>query len=170
MKFWEIKNELNSEKAELLIYKEIANEDWWDEGLATPKKFNDDLKALGGKDLVVRINSCGGDVFAAQSIYNQLKRYAGRVTITIDGIAASAATIIACAGENVIMPSNTIYMIHNPMNLLIGFYNQNELEEVAKALKAVKQTIVNVYKMKCKDKITDEKLSEMMDEETFLTA
>ena len=68
------------------------------------------------------------------------------------------------------MPSNTIYMIHNPMNLLIGFYNQNELEEVAKALKAVKQTIVNVYKMKCKDKITDEKLSEMMDEETFLTA
>lgn len=170
MKFWEIKNELNSEKAELLIYKEIANEDWWDEGLATPKKFNDELKALGGKDLVVRINSCGGDVFAAQSIYNQLKRYAGRVTITIDGIAASAATIIACAGENVIMPSNTIYMIHNPMNLLIGFYNQNELEEVAKALKAVKQTIVNVYKMKCKDKITDEKLSEMMDEETFLTA
>lgn len=170
MKFWEIKNELNSEKAELLIYKEIANEDWWDEGLATPKKFNDELKALGGKDLVVRINSCGGDVFAAQSIYNQLKRYTGNVTVTIDGIAASAATIIACAGENVIMPSNTIYMIHNPMNLLIGFYNQNELEEVAKALKAVKQTIVNVYKMKCKDKITDEKLSEMMDEETFLTA
>lgn len=170
MKFWEIKNELNSEKAELLIYKEIANEDWWDEGLATPKKFNDELKALGGKDLVVRINSCGGDVFAAQSIYKQLKRYTGNVTVTIDGIAASAATIIACAGENVIMPSNTIYMIHNPMNLLIGFYNQNELEEVAKALKAVKQTIVNVYKMKCKDKITDEKLSEMMDEETFLTA
>lgn len=150
MKFWEIKNELNSEKAELLIYKEIANEDWWDEGLATPKKFNDELKALGGKDLVVRINSCGGDVFAAQSIYNQLKRYAGNVTVTIDGIAASAATIIACAGKNVIMPSNTIYMIHNPMNLLIGFYNQNELEEVGKAL--------------------NEKLSKMMDEETFLTA
>lgn len=170
MKFWEIKNELNSEKAELLIYKEIANEDWWDEGLATPKKFNDELKALGGKDLVVRINSCGGDVFAAQSIYNQLKRYAGNVTVTIDGIAASAATIIACAGKNVIMPSNTIYMIHNPMNLLIGFYNQNELEEVGKALKAVKQTIINVYKMKCKDKITNEKLSKMMDEETFLTA
>ena len=74
MKFWEIKNELNSEKAELLIYKEIANEDWWDEGLATPKKFNDELKALGGKDLVVRINSCGGEVFSDPTYFKQIKK------------------------------------------------------------------------------------------------
>lgn len=170
MKFWEFKNELNNEKAELLIYKEIASEDWWDEGLTTPKKFYDELKALGGKDLVVRINSCGGDVFAAQAIYNQLKTYTGNINVRIDGIAASAATIIACAGEKVIMPSNTIYMIHNPMNLLIGYYNEGDLSEVSKSLKIVKQTIVNVYKMKCKDNIKENDLIRMMDEETYLTA
>lgn len=170
MKFWEIKNEVNTDVAQLYIYKEIDNSNWGDEEIATPIKFAKDLQELGGKNLMVHINSCGGDVFAAQAIYNQLKRYPGNVDVIIDGLAASAATIVACAGNKVTMPSNTAYLIHNPMNLLIGFYNEQELNETVIALKAVKQTIINVYKMKCKDKITDKLLTKMMDEETILTA
>lgn len=168
-KFWQIKNEANSDVAEILLYKPIADEDWWDEAV-TPQHFHDDLESLNGKDVNVRINCRGGDVFAAQAIYNQLKRYSGTVNVTIDGIAASAATIIACAGKTVTMPSNTTYLIHNPMNMLFGYYNEQELQDMAKALQIVKQTIVNVYKMKCKDKISDEEIIEMMDKETILTA
>ena len=168
-KFWQVKNEVNS-NAEILLYSPIAGQKSWFGDEVSPQEFAADLESLGGKDVTVRINCAGGDVFAAQAIYNQLKRYPGNVDVIIDGLAASAATIVACAGNTVTMPSNTAYLIHNPMNLLIGFYNEQELNETVIALKAVKQTIINVYKMKCKDKITDKLLTKMMDEETILTA
>ena len=95
-KFWKIKNNADNdeESAELLLYGTIANETWWGDEV-TPKQFADDIRSLGGKDIIVRINSGGGDVFAAQAIYNQLKSYAGNVDVVIDGICASAATIIS---------------------------------------------------------------------------
>ncbi len=113
-KFWKIKNNADNdeESAELLF---IVNETWWGDEV-TPKQFADDIRSLGGKDIIVRINSGGGDVFAAQAIYNQLKSYAGNVDVVIDGICASAATIISCAGKNVSMPNNAIFMIHNQVD------------------------------------------------------
>ena len=147
-KFWEIKNKATDEKAELLLYGEISDATWWGDEV-TPRQFADDLSTCNGKDLVVRINSPGGDVFAAQAIYNLLKSYAGDVTVHIDGICASAATVVACAGNRVIMPDNALYMIHNPHAVLIDAYDAVGLSKLESELHAVKKTITNVYQKKC---------------------
>ena len=165
-KFWNIKND--TEAAEILIYGQISDESWFEDEV-TPKQFATDLKNFDGKDVTVRINSMGGDVFAAQAIYNQLKEYSGKVSVKIDGICASAATIIACAGDTVTMPNNTIFLIHNPATLLIGAYDAPYLERVGNALNTIKQTIINVYLNKT-DKLNSKKLSKMMDEEKIMTA
>lgn len=167
-KCWKIRNAADSsEEAELLIYGDISDETWWGDEV-TPRQFHDDLATLEGKDLCVRINSGGGDVFAAVAIYNQLKTYGGKVTTRIDGLAASAATIIACAGEQVIMPSNALFMIHNPAMFAFGGYDANEMRECAEQLDIVKQTIVNTYLTR--SSLSKEELCQMMDDETWMTA
>lgn len=167
-KCWKIRNAADSsEEAELLIYGDISDETWWGDEV-TPRQFHDDLATLEGKDLCVRINSGGGDVFAAVAIYNQLKTYGGKVTTRIDGLAASAATIIACAGEQVIMPSNALFMIHNPAMFAFGGYDANEMRECAAQLDVVKQTIVNTYLTR--SSLSEEELCQMMDDETWMTA
>lgn len=167
-KCWKIRNAADSsEEAELLIYGDISDETWWGDEV-TPRQFHDDLATLEGKDLCVRINSGGGDVFAAVAIYNQLKTYGGKVTTRIDGLAASAATIIACAGEQVIMPSNALFMIHNPAMFAFGGYDANEMRECAEQLDVVKQTIVNTYLTR--SSLSEEELCQMMDDETWMTA
>lgn len=165
---WKIRNEADSsEAAELLIYGTISDETWWGDEV-TPKQFHDDLAALDGKDLCVRINSGGGDVFAAVAIYNQLKTYDGKVTVRIDGLAASAATIISCAGEQVIMPSNALFMIHNPAMFAFGGYDANDMRECANQLDLVKQTIVNTYLTR--SSLSEDELCQKMDDETWMTA
>ena len=167
-KCWKIRNAADSsEEAELLIYGDISDETWWGDEV-TPRQFHDDLATLEGKDLCVHINSGGGDVFAAVAIYNQLKTYGGKVTTRIDGLAASAATIIACAGEQVIMPSNALFMIHNPAMFAFGGYDANEMRECAEQLDVVKQTIVNTYLTR--SSLSEEELCQMMDDETWMTA
>lgn len=168
-KFWEIKNKATDEKAELLLYGEISDATWWGDEV-TPKQFADDLSTCNSKDLVVRINSPGGDVFAAQAIYNLLKSYAGDVTVHIDGICASAATVVACAGNKVIMPDNALYMIHNPHAVLIDAYDAVGLSKLESELHAVKKTITNVYQKKCGDAMSAEDISRAMDEETWMGA
>lgn len=165
--FWKIKNQIDSETAEILIYGAISDESWWGDEV-TPKKFANDLAELNSRPLCVRINSGGGDVFAAHAIYNQLKTYRGEVTVRIDGIAASAATIIAMAGNKIIMPSNAMMMIHNPMLVLCGYYNASECEKMAKDLEIIKTSIIAAYRKKCK--IDDEMLSRLMDEESWMGA
>ena len=166
--FWQIKNEAEEEEAELILYGEIANSSWYEDDV-TPKQFAEDLKALGGKDLKLRINSPGGDVFAAQAIYNQLKSYTGNITACIDGMAASAATIITCAADKVVMPSNGIFMIHNPMCIVMGYMDVPKLKKMTDRLTVVKQTIVNVYMKKCKN-VSESKLNKLMDAETWMNA
>lgn len=169
-KFWKVVNEAASETAELLLYGDIASEKpWWDEGdTVSPKQFADDLAALGGKDVTVRINSPGGDVFAAHAIASQLRSYAGNVTVQIDGLAASAATIVMMAGKTVTMPSNAMIMIHNPMFVLWGYYNADELDRMSSALGAIKDSIINAYltRATCDRK----KLDKLMSDETWMTA
>ena len=168
-KFWKIRNEADMEQAEMLLYGEIASETWWGDEV-TPKDFAADLNALGGKDLLLRINSPGGDVFAANAIQNQLKDYKGKVTAKIDGMCASAATIVACGADTVTMPANAVYMIHNPAVGLIGYYDSGELAHMSTYLATIKDTILASYQQKVGDTLTKVKLSHMMDNETWMSA
>ena len=167
--FWKFRNEAESETAELMLYGEISDVSWYGDEV-TPKQFHEDLVSCEGKDLAVHINSPGGDVFAAQAIYTQLKAYTGRVTMHIDGMCASAATIIACAGDTVIMPSNTIYMIHNPKSAMLGYFDAPQLDKIAASLGAVKQTIVNVYMARVQGALSEVQIKHKMDSEEWMTA
>lgn len=167
--FWKFRNEAESETAELMLYGEISDVSWYGDEV-TPKQFHEDLVSCEGKDLAVHINSPGGDVFAAQAIYTQLKAYTGKVTMHIDGMCASAATIIACAGDTVIMPSNTIYMIHNPKSAMLGYFDAPQLDKIAASLGAVKQTIVNVYMARVQGALSEVQLKHKMDSEEWMTA
>lgn len=167
--FWKFRNEAENETAELLLYGEISDVSWYGDEV-TPKQFHEGLVSCEGKDLAVHINSPGGDVFAAQAIYTQLKAYTGKVTMHIDGMCASAATIIACAGDTVIMPSNTIYMIHNPKSAMLGYFDAPQLDKISESLGAVKQTIVNVYMARVQGALSEVQLQHKMDSEEWMTA
>lgn len=162
-KFWQFKN-LDDDKKdpELLVYGEIS--EWW--GDVDSKSFADQLKNITASNINVRINSPGGEVFAAQAIYSMLKRHSANVTVFIDGIAASAATIIAMAGDKVVMPENAMMMVHNPLTWMYG--NANEMREAADLLDKVRETLLAVYRDKTK--LDDEVLVELLDNETYLTA
>lgn len=166
-KFWQVKNEVNG-NSEILLYGPIAGErSWWGDEV-TPRSFAEDLESLNGKDVTVRINSGGGDVFAAHAIHNQLIAYKGKVTVVIDGLAASAATIIAVAGDRIIMPSNALFMIHNPAIGLSDYYGVEELAQAVNALNAIKDSIVAAYRKRCK--VSAEEIAAMMDAETWMGA
>ena len=166
-KFWSVRNEAENDTAELLLYGEISEVSWWGDEV-TPKAFAEDLKELNGNDLTVCINSGGGDVFAAQAIYTQLKNYPGSVKVRIDGLCASAATIISCAGNFVSMPLNALYMIHNPAVGLMGYFDSNELKKMAGQVEVIKQTIVEVYKERTN--LSENELNSMMNKETWFSA
>jgi len=166
-KFWNFRNQADGDIAELLLYGNISSETWWGDEI-TPQQFANDLSAQGGKDIHVRINSPGGDVFAAHTISNLLQSYTGDVTVYIDGLAASAATIIIPAGKKCIMPSNAVMMIHNPAVGLCGYYAADDMVKMSKDLGIIKQSIMNAYKTKCN--LDDDQLSQLMDDETWLTA
>lgn len=166
-KFWQVKNSVNN-NAEILIYGAIASESSWLSDDTSPQAFADDLLSLNGRDVTVRINSGGGDVFAAHAISNQLIDYKGEVTVIIDGLAASAATIVAMAGDKIIMPKNAMMMIHNPMIYMGDYCTADELTSTANALDKIKGSIISAYQKRCNLKA--EKLAELMDAETWLTA
>lgn len=166
-KFWQVRNAANG-AGEILLYGSIASEkSWWGDEV-TPQEFAADLESLGGRAVTVRINSAGGDVFAAHAIHNQLAAYAGPVTVIIDGLAASAATIVAMAGDKIIMPSNALFMIHNPAIGLNDYYEADELTKVVDALAVIKSSIVAAYQKRCR--ISQEELTAMMDAETWMGA
>lgn len=160
-KFYRFVNE-NSKAPELLIYGEIGG--WW--GDVQAKDFVEKLNRISADKITVRINSDGGDVFTAQAIYSSLKLHPASITVHIDGIAASAATIIAMAGDKIIMPENSMMMIHNPMTPIYG--EADELREMAEVLDKVRDTIVAAYR--AKTGLDDEKLIELMKAETWMTA
>lgn len=166
--FWNFQDSTNNGTAELYIYGPIvSNASWWDDSVDAVQ-FSDDLKALGGKDVTVHINSPGGDVFAAHAIHNQLIAYAGNVDVIIDGIAASAATIIAMAGARITMPTNSMMMIHNPAMGLDDHYTADDLDKYANALRAVRQSIIAAYMKRVS--VDQTQIEQMMDAETWLTA
>lgn len=115
----------------------------------TPQQFNKELAALGDvQEIVVRINSGGGDVFAANAIFTRLKDHTAKITVKIDGWAASAATIIAMAGDTVKIARNGVFMIHDPAMTVWDTFKAEDFEKMADELKVIKQSIVNTYAMK----------------------
>ena len=168
-RFWEIVN-YASRGPELKIYGPIVSEhSWFENGdPVTANDFAKDLENLGGKDVTVRINSPGGDIFAAHAIHNQLRAYSGNVTVVIDGLCASAATVVAMAGNRILMPTNALFMIHNPAMGLGDYYSVDELSKVINALTGAKDSISAAYKKRCK--LSEAELSRLMDEETWMGA
>lgn len=166
--FWNFQNSAKTDSAELYIYGPIVSSAPMWSNSTDAVQFADELRAQGGKNITVHINSQGGDVFAAHAIHNQLLAYAGNVNVVIDGIAASAATIIAMAGTRITMPSNSMMMIHNPAMGLDAHYTADELDRKANALRTVRQSIVAAYLKRVT--VDKAKLESMMDAETWLTA
>ena len=168
-KFWEIKAAADSSDAgEVHIYGYITSYPWDDTDVSA-KSFKDELDELGNiKTLNVYVNSYGGAVFQGQAIYSILKRHSAYKNIYIDGIAASIASLIAMAGDTVYMPENAMMMIHNPLSW--GFGNANDLRKEAETLDKVREAMIPAYLNKAGEKLTEEKLIELLDAETWLTA
>ena len=166
-KFWNfVQNE--NEIPELILYGPISSYKSWWEDRVTPQQFNNELKALGDvSEIIVRINSGGGDVFAANAIYTRLKDHKANITVVIDGWAASAATIIAMAGDVIKIPSNGVFMIHNPKFGVYDYCDEDSLMKMASELKVIKQSIINGYANRTKRSAED--ISNLMTEETWWT-
>lgn len=166
-KFWNWTNQTDNPKENgrtLFLNGTIADESWYDDDV-TPQLFKNDLYAESG-DVTVWLNSPGGDCVAAAQIYNMLKEYPGNITIKIDGIAASAASLIAMAGDNVLMSPVSMMMIHNPLTMAVG--NADDMQKAAAMLDEVKDSIINAYELKTG--LTRAKLSHLMDDETWMNA
>lgn len=168
-KFWnwqkvtdEAGEELNERVLE--INGEIASESWFDDDV-TPKLFKDELLS-GSGPITIWLNSPGGDCIAASQIYSMLMDYEGDVTIKVDGIAASAASVIAMAGTKVLMAPTALMMIHNPMTLAYG--NKDEMNKAIEMLDEVKESIINAYEIKTG--MSRAKISHLMDSETWMNA
>lgn len=161
-KFWNwIRNEETGERI-LELSGEIASQSWYGDEV-TPQLFKDELLA-GDGDITVWINSPGGDCIAAAQIYNMLMDYKGNVTVKIDGIAASAASVIAMAGTTVLMSPVSLMMIHNPMTCAFG--DHNEMSKAIEMLESVKDSIINAYEIKTG--LSRARISHYMEAETWL--
>ena len=164
-KFWEWKNQADEGSERVLeLYGTIAETSWFDDDV-TPQMFREELFA-GNGPVTIWLNSPGGDCIAASQIYSMLMDYTGNVTVKIDGIAASAASVIAMAGTTVLMAPTALMMIHNPMTVAFG--DTAEMQKAIDMLDEVKESIVNAYEIKTG--MSRAKISHLMDSETWMNA
>lgn len=155
--------------ADLYLYGDIISEmDYWDDSNENyPKAIKTFLDGASGKDLNIYINSGGGSVFAGMAIYNMLKRHSGKKTVRVDGVAASIASVIALAGDEIVIPSNAYFMIHKPWTISMG--DANQMRKMADTLDVIEQGIMNVYAENLNEGIEIKSVQKMVDEETWLT-
>lgn len=169
-KFWQMRAAANeSGVGELLLYGLIGPDDGmgWLFDEITPKDFAADLEALGEiSELRVFINSEGGDVFAGQAIHSMLKRHSAHVTVYVDGLAASIASVVAMAGDRVVMPSNAMMMVHSPWTIAAG--NAGEFRKMAETLDQVRESLIAAYQGKTS--MDREELLGLLEAETWMTA
>ena len=155
-KFWQFRNQADG-SAELLLYGSIASEKSWYSDDVTPKQFAEDLAALGAvSNITVRINSGGGDVFAAVEIGNLLEQHPATVTARVGGVCASSATIVASHCNKVIAANDSTYMVH-PVSMYCGYANAADLQKYLEALATIKENIISLYAKKTgrtKDEVT----------------
>ncbi|HCL4466765.1 TPA: Clp protease ClpP [Clostridium botulinum] len=168
----EIKNQTD-ERAELYFYGDIVSNSWqsyWFEEDKCPQDISNFLKELdNSKAIDIFINSGGGSVHGGLAIYNMLKRYSGEKTVHIDGLAASIASIIAMAGDKIIIPQNAQLMIHKPSCYLWDCYNADNLRSIADSLDTCQKSILAIYMENVKEGITEEEITEMINKETWFT-
>ena len=174
-KFWNMAN-VDEDEAEITLYGEILSRrpiDWWtgepEPGLfICPEEFLEDLALIKDKGkITIRINSVGGDLYTGMAIYTQLKGLQGEKTVIIDGIAASAASLIAMAGDTIKIPAGSLIMIHDPTVYLWDVYNVKALKEVIKMLDAAAQSAAETYAVKTKLEV--DAIRSMMHKETWMT-
>ena len=163
-KFWRWVRDSDTGSRTLYLDGVIARESWFDDDV-TPKAFREDLYA-GKGDITVYVNSPGGDVFAASQIYTMLIEYPFDVTVKVDGIAASAASVVAMAGTTVLMAPTAMLMIHNPLTISIG--DTTEMQKAIAMLEEVKESIITAYEIRTG--LPRDELSAMMDAETWFSA
>lgn len=163
-KFWNWSEDTETAETELIFNGPISDESWLGDEI-TPQIFRDELSKING-NLTVFLNSPGGDVFAASQIYTMLRDHKGKVTVKIDGIAASAASVVAMAGDETLISPTGCLMIHNPMTFASG--NKADMENAIKLLEEVKESIINAYTRK--SSLSRNKISKLMDEETWMNA
>ncbi|WP_415932988.1 head maturation protease, ClpP-related [Ruminococcus champanellensis] len=163
-KFWNwVRNE-DTGATELIFNGPISEDTWFGDEI-TPAMFRNELSKVSG-DLTVWLNSPGGDVFAASQIYTMLRSHKGKVTVKIDGIAASAASVVAMAGDETLIAPTGMLMIHNPSTVAFG--NKKAMQKAIELLDEVKESIINAYEEK--SGLSRSKIARMMDEETWLNA
>ena len=162
-KFW---NWIRNDDGERVLRLEgpIDEDSFWGDEV-TPKAFRDELEAEEG-DVTVWVNSPGGNVFAASEIYTMLCDHKGKITVKIDAIAASAASVIAMAGDRVLMSPVAMLMIHDPMTIAMG--NAKDMEKAISTLNEVKASIINAYQRKTG--LSRNKISQLMEDETWMNA
>ena len=168
-KFWHwIKNDAGESDTPtvrtLYLKGVIAAESWLDDNV-TPQLFKDELES-GTGDIEVWLDSPGGDVMAATQIYNMLKTYNGKVTVKIDSLAASAASVVAMAGDEILMSPLSLMLVHNPLTVAAG--NVDDMQKAIDMLDEVKESIINAYELKTG--LSRAKISHLMDCETWLSA
>lgn len=162
-KFWNWARDADDGRV-LYLDGTIAEETWFDDEVS-PAMFKSELMA-GDGDVTIWLNSPGGDCVAASQIYSMLMDYRGSVTVKIDGIAASAASVIAMAGTKVLMAPTALMMIHNPLTIAIG--DSEEMQKAVAMLSEVKESIINAYEIKTGQ--SRAKISHWMDAETWMNA
>ena len=163
-KFWNwVRNE-DTGSAELIFNGPISEDTWFGDEI-TPAMFRNELSKVSG-DLTVWLNSPGGDVFAASQIYTMLRSHKGKVTVKIDGIAASAASVVAMAGDETYIAPCAMLMIHDPSTVAMG--NRADMEQAIRLLDEVKESIINAYETK--SHLSRAKIAKMMTDETWLNA
>ena len=166
-KFWNWINQADENapaERVLELYGTIAEESWFDDDI-TPAMFKDELFS-GTGPITVWINSPGGDCIAASQIYTMLMDYKGDVTVKIDGVAASAASVVAMAGTKVLIAPTALMMIHNPATMAFGAHA--DMEKAIDMLSQVKESIINAYELKTG--LSRVQLSHMMDDTTWMNA
>lgn len=162
---WEPRASESSEPAAINLYDVIGEDMWTGDGW-TAKRMAGALRAIGQRDVVVKINSPGGDVFEGLAIYNLLREHSAKVTVKVMGIAASAASFIAMAADEVQMGAGTFLMIHNAWGVVVG--NRNDMREAADIFEKFDSSMMDIYAARTGQKATA--IAEMMDAETYITA
>lgn len=167
-KFWQFRNNATDGGAELLLYGDISQRSWWGDE-ATPREFAEDLRNIGHvESITVRINSGGGDVFAATAIGNMLEQHGAEITAKIDGLCASAATIVACHCNKVVAAADSTYMIHPVRMGIFDYADAETLQKCIEAMETIRDNIVTLYAKKTgRDK---EEVAALMDATSWWTA
>lgn len=169
LSYLQVKNSTDT-SVDIYFYGDIVGDEWekWCNTDTCPQDVIDALNEAQGKDLNIYINSGGGSVFAGLAIYNMLNRATGKKICHVDGMAASIASVICMAADEILMPNNSYLMIHKPSNIVWG--NAIDMRKMADDLDTIQIGIENVYKSKLKDSIDIETIKDLMEKETWLPA